>query len=935
MWNLSALAAKAQEAAARIERQLDESTGLKQDDGAPESQAQTVAHEDFNDDDDFFSEDAPPLPAASTDPSVSSGWEQDDIALDQVDEEEDMADLQTSSSPSSETAKLGVAAGGGHSFVGDEAAGAMTATIQPSHATSTEHQVSEEIDFGVDDAGVGGIDGWDGTDDLPFDDEEEREDEQRQATEAAQNLGTTPATASINEQVRVRVDKTNDDESFHVNPGTEASNPEVPSEYFQSTSTASLCPEGEQEEPKIAEGSSVQEPVVDEAVAPTNERLHSEPPLPDINLVNESTGVPSDQNLPSPSVERIPIYMDGTEKQQYLQTISELESRLHQREEQLASKSDQIASLSMQHEAETAQLRKAISETKDEAKKRIIRSKERVEEMQKKLADATKRADAAGGSSEEQSDIIAALRAEGEKLARKQSQMEQAVRNASSESRNLQELLDAEKVARGKEVAKVALFEQEVKALKGDLASARKGENQSKKLEQELCSAKEESEKQRASNLGLDQQLKELKDENKALKKEVEEARTGAALELEGESNKLRKERDEMLSDLESKLRTSEREANVREDALRHEVSELRKRWQDAVRRAEDLSMDVQQSTAPLLRQLESTERQNRTRSAAWAELETKLRSELEDNITQVDKLTKERNDLLSSEKRNRRILKEKEEEIASSQETIDALTATIESQESKVDELEEELRKMKDETTRLERRASEGAAKVRSEMMQTVVDSEQRYRSDIESLEEQLEVERRRRTDIEKQLDDLADSVAAAEFAQQENRSQAISPAKAKELVEATDQASILQDTLGGIDSDEEDGEENKLGVERHGSFAAMEQLSLGLKGAKIELEALRKQLASSEETRESLVEELGEARQAVEKLPLFEQKVSELTMEINLKDMEIKGLQDDIADVRFLYRTQLDALLEEKMSGPQQPQPCGEQAVIAIDSS
>ena len=349
--------------------------------------------------------------------------------------------------------------------------------------------------------------------------------------------------------------------------------------------------------------------------------------------------------------------------------------------------------------------------------------------------------------------------------------------------------------------------------------------------------------------------------------------------------------------------------------------------------------MDVQQSTAPLLRQLESTERQNRNRSAAWVELETKLRSELEDNIAQVDKLTKERNDLLSSDKRNRRLLKEKEEEIASSQETIDALTATIESQESKVDELDEELKKMKDETTRLERRASEGAAKVRSEMMQTVVDSEQRYHSEIESLEEQLEVEQRRRTDIEKQLDDLADSVAAAQFAQQENGSQAISPSKAKELVEATDQASILQDTLGGIDSDEEDGQENKLGAERHGSFAAMEQLSLGLKGAKIELEALRRQLASSEETRESLVEELGEARQAVEKLPLFEQKVSELTMEIHLKDMEIKGLQDDIADVRYLYRTQLDALLEEKMSGPQQSQPLTppieEQAGIAIDSS
>ena len=32
-----------------------------------------------------------------------------------------------------------------------------------------------------------------------------------------------------------------------------------------------------------------------------------------------------------------------------------------------------------------------------------------------------------------------------------------------------------------------------------------------------------------------------------------------------------------MLGDLEGKLHTSDREANVREDALRHEVSELRK----------------------------------------------------------------------------------------------------------------------------------------------------------------------------------------------------------------------------------------------------------------------------------------------------------------------------------------------------------------------
>lgn len=326
--------------------------------------------------------------------------------------------------------------------------------------------------------------------------------------------------------------------------------------------------------------------------------------------------------------------------------------------------------------------------------------------------------------------------------------------------------------------------------------------------------------------------------------------------------------------------------------------------------------MDVQHSTAPLLRQLESTERQSRARATAWVELETKLRSDLEEHVIGLEKLTKERNDLIASDKRSRRLLKEKEEEVASSLETIDTLSTTIETLEHKVGELEEEGKRIKQELVLAERKASEGASKVRNEMLQTVVDSEQRYQSQIDALEEELEGERERRSNIESQLDALAEGVAATEFAQPAQ----LSPPKEKKLCSAIDQASILHDTLVGFDSDgdEEQGDEDGINIsngDRGGSFAAMEQLSLGLKGAKVELEALRKQLASSEETRESLVEELGEARGAVEKLPLFEQKVSDLTMEVKLKEMEIQGLQEDIVDVRFLYRTQLDALLEEKV--------------------
>jgi flagellar capping protein FliD len=247
----------------------------------------------------------------------------------------------------------------------------------------------------------------------------------------------------------------------------------------------------------------------------------------------------------------------------------------------------------------------------------------------------------------------------------------------------------------------------------------------------------------------------------------------------------------------------------------------------------------------------------------------------------------------------------------------MEALSSTAEALEVKVKELEEDLRQAMEEKAKFERQSSEGVAKVRSELMKSMVESEETYRSRIETLEAEIADERQRRDNLIKQLDTLAENVKNVEFSHTRGMSTGAqcSSEKEKRLLATTNQASILHDTLLGMDSDNDDGEEeDDISNLQGGSFAAMEQLSQGLKGAKLELEALRNQLASSEESRESLLAELAETRQAAEKLPLFESKVSELNMEVKLKDMEIKGLQDDIADVRFLYRQQLDALLEEK---------------------
>lgn len=855
MWNLQALAAKAQEAAARIEAQLDNSVGIKDDGGATSTSASShlsagggqqnsnVNDDSYlNEDDDFFSDN-------------HGDGESSGLAL-----------LEPYNEPSTLDIDDEISVQDGTDFVGGKAA--------DDEAEQLIEREDEEVDFGGD--------GWDEGVDIPLDDV----------------------------VVDVDIQKAESNELFEKDKGESTDDQHVLASHNEEAIDHSSSDNFEE-----AHHETKSNEHVDGYDLPTNDEINVEEDR--VDQIDETTTEAEKETRPQNEViHEVP--MDDVEKLQFLQTIASLESQLMQREEQLASKSDQITSLTLQSEAETAKLRQIITETKEEAKKRILRAKERVEEMQTKLNDAVRRADAAGGSNQEQSDIINALRAEGEQLARKQRDMEQSVRNAKGQARDLQEKLDIEKGAKEQALTKVESLEKEVKGLKDDLASARKGESQSKKLESDLLALKEESEKQRASKMGLEQQVKELKEENKLLKKEVEDAKSGAALELEGESNKLRKERDEMLSDLESKLRTSEREANVREDALRHEVSELRKRWQDAVRRAEDLSMDVQQSTAPLLRQLESAERQSRSRSAAWSELEAKLRSEIEDHVIQIEQVTKERNDLRANDKRSQRLLKEKEAELATSQETIDELAATIDSLESKLEELEDEGKRMKEEWVKVERQASEGVAKARNDMMKTVVDSEERYRQQIETLEDELEAERQKRSNLEKQLDDLAKSVEETTISQR-GRGEAASPQRNKKLIASTNQASILHDALAGFDSDVDDDDDDDGGEMNQvqsglGSFAAMEQLSQGLKGAKVELQALRKQLEASEETRESLVAELVEARQAVEKLPLFEEKVRELTMEINLKNMEIKGLQDDIADVRFLYRQQLDSLLEEK---------------------
>lgn len=262
----------------------------------------------------------------------------------------------------------------------------------------------------------------------------------------------------------------------------------------------------------------------------------------------------------------------------------QLLQQLQLREQQLSNKSNQLTQLQELMEQQERELNKKINETKEEAKKRIMRAKERCDAAEAKVQQlqSVSSADAAS-----QSQLIQALREEGEKLAHKQSAMEQAVRAAKLESRELAEHLTVETNAKKEALAKITQLESDLKTTKEFLTAARKGESQAGKLEQDLLTARSDAELKAATILSLQQQIKELNAEGKELQEELKRTRKEAQQAAQLEKKTLRQEHHDMINDLETKLRTTEREAAVREDALRHEVSELRKRWQDAVRRAD------------------------------------------------------------------------------------------------------------------------------------------------------------------------------------------------------------------------------------------------------------------------------------------------------------------------------------------------------------
>jgi len=585
------------------------------------------------------------------------------------------------------------------------------------------------------------------------------------------------------------------------------------------------------------------------------------------------------------------------------------------KEEELETKGQEIISLFQMHEQVKKDLKDTIKDTKEEAKRRIQRAKERVDENQNKMEQMKHKAQLDVEALAKKDLIIEEVRAEGEALSKMHVKADQSFRAERSKVRDLKEMLEEEtKVRKGLE-EKNAQMKEQLKEANKNLGVAQKGAGSADMLSDELVSAKEKISQSQAINASLENQIIHLQNEIKNAREDLQQAKKEAREEEEEKRKIYQKERDDLMADMEEKLRRSQREANLSEDALRREIAEMRKRWQDSVTRADSLSMDIQHSTAPLMRQLDSAERQARVRSAAWAEVESRLRRSLDERDVQNEKLSKELTEYKNKIVHTEKVLKASEGNLGAAQKSINLLR-------SEVDRLEQELEKIekeKEEWVNVEELSAESATKNQNESKISDT-TEERYLDEIEELRNDLNAEKSMRIDLELKVKTLTQSNNAVTVPK-ENKKKV-----EKKLMAATNQADILQSTLFGLEEDRYENEEyndaasvpNENPGMDAGSFAAMEQLSQGLKEAKIDLESFRKRLASSEESREKLNVEVMDLRHSNEQLSLLEAEVTELSQLVAEKDQEVLCLREDMMDIKHMYQEQLNSLMGEQQCAP-----------------
>ncbi|GFP81860.1 golgin candidate 5 [Phtheirospermum japonicum] len=516
----------------------------------------------------------------------------------------------------------------------------------------------------------------------------------------------------------------------------------------------------------------------------------------------------------------------------------------------------------------------------------------------------------------EKDEIINQVMAEGEELSKKQAAQESQMRKLRAQIRELEE----EKKGL---LTKLQVEENKVESIKRDkVATENLLQETVENHQAELAAQKEYY--TNALNAAKEAEA-------------LAEARANTEARTEVES-RLREAEDresmlvQTLDELRQTLSRRDQQAVFKEDMLRKDIEDLQKRYQASERRCEELITQVPDSTRPLLRQIEAMQvLLSARRAEAWAAVERSLNSRLQEaeakaatseekehsmnerltqTLSRINVLEAQISCLRAEQTQLTRSLEKERQRAAENRQEYLALKEEADTQEGRVNQLEQEIRELK-----RKHKEELHEALTHQELLQQELQREKAARLDQEraarlqplAVPDQSSITRQKSAAFENGLDRKLSTTSS---------------------MGSMEESYFLQTTL---DSSDNLSEHRSLGEGTMSPYYMKSMTSntyeAALRQKEGELASYMSRLASMEAIRDSLAEELVKMTAQCEKLQTEAATLPGIRAELEAlrrrhsaalelmgeRDEELEELRADIVDLKEMYREQVNLLVNK----------------------
>uniref|UniRef100_A0A8D2CV81 TATA element modulatory factor 1 n=1 Tax=Sciurus vulgaris TaxID=55149 RepID=A0A8D2CV81_SCIVU len=376
------------------------------------------------------------------------------------------------------------------------------------------------------------------------------------------------------------------------------------------------------------------------------------------------------------------------------------------------------------------------------------------------------------------------------------------------------------------------------------------------------------------------------------------------------------------VGDLRLALQRAEQAAARKEDYLRHEISELQQRLQEAENRNQELSQSVSSTTRPLLRQIENLQATLGSQTSSWEKLEKSL----------SDRLAESQTLLAAAVERER------------------AATEELLASKTQMSAMESQNSLLRQENSRFQAQLESERSKLRK-----LEDETNRYQVELENLKEEyarmLEETRREKTLLNSQLEmekmRLEQERKKAIFTPEAGREKERKPFSVSSTPTVSRSSSISGVDMAGLQTSllsQDEAHDHAFGpmsasagggtlydaVRMGAGSSIVESLQSQLKLREGEIAHLQLEIGSLEKTRSVMAEELvkltsqnDELEEKVKEIPRLRAQLRDLDQRYNTilqmygeKAEEAEELRLDLEDVKNMYKTQIDELLRQRLS-------------------